>query len=409
MLKKLRRKIILTNMGLVSFVLLIALFVICLRTNSSDTEYLYQGLRQAVDFSLKPAASPVSIGAIRNGDEEPPVAHTPNVVVKLAKDGSLTVLKEDDVSIPEDVLQEVVSLVRSSSSERGKLPGRQLAFYQRTVEEDLIIALGDLSVYTRSLRNTILACVCLFLGGILLFFFISLWLSSLAVKPIERAWQQQKQFIADASHELKTPLTVILANNNIICAHKNETVAQQEQWLHSTAEEAAQMRKLIDQMLLLAKSDASELAPQLLPVDCSELIEEQLLYLEPVAYERNVRLDTELAPHVVLESDRAMLQRLTTILTENAIKYSTPGMAVTVRLIQSHGVRLTVHNYGSPIPAEDLPHIFDRFYRSDKARSTSGYGLGLAIAHTIITQLHGKLSVESSEEAGTTFTAEFRT
>ena len=214
--------------------------------------------------------------------------------------------------------------------------------------------------------------------------------------------------MADASHDLKTPLTVIMANNKIVSAHKQETVAQQEQWLRSTAEEAQHRRELIDQMLQLARTDAGQQRVELRPVNCSELVEAQALCFEPVAYERDVTLETRLQSHVMLNSDPQLLQQLTAILVDNAIKYSAPGRPVVICLEQSGSVRLSVHNDGTPIPAEDLPHIFDRFYRSDKARASSGYGLGLSIARSIAQTLHGTLNVKSSEAAGTTFTAEFR-
>lgn len=409
MLKKLRRKIIWINMALVSVVLLAALTLVCLRSSRSSTDQLYRSLDQAISFALKPEKPTVTISrGQKTGGDRLPVAQLPSVVVTVDEDGTATVLEENSISLSDQLLQESVALAMASPLQCGKLPQMKLVFSKRPFQEGYILALGDLSAANTSLRNTVLVCAALFLGGTLVFFFISLWLSSIAVRPIAAAWQQQKQFVADASHELKTPLTVIMANNNIISAHKSETVEQQDQWLRSTAEEADYMRQLIDQMLLLAKSDAGKLAIELRPVDFSELLEEQLLYLEPVAYERNVRLDAALAPHVALDSDPVLLQHLSVILLENAIKYSPPGQTVSVHLTGGHTARLTVHNCGTPIPPEDLPHIFDRFYRSDKARSTNGHGLGLAIAQSIAGNLRGKLSVESSEEAGTTFTAEFR-
>lgn len=409
MLKKLRRKIILINMGLVSFVLLAALTVICLQINRSNTENLYNGLQQAIDFAMKPEGATMTLGSHPKGEGALPVPQTPNVVVEVSSSGVLTVVEENGVSFSEDLLQKSVAMVLASPEHYGKLSGQNLVFFQKEFRGQTILALGDASSNNASMRNTILACLALFFGGTLVFFFISLGLSSMAVKPIETAWQKQEQFVADASHELKTPLTVIIANNNIVTAHKDETVAQQSQWLRSTAEEAETMRQLIDQMLMLAKSDSGGLVVQRCPVELSNLVEEQLLYLEPVAYERNVRLDAALAPNVTLDSDPALLQHLVAILVENATKYSPPGEAVSIRLTKGHSIRLSVHNFGPAIPEEDLPHIFDRFFRSDKARSSSGYGLGLAIARSITGNLRGKLSVESSEETGTTFTVEFRT
>lgn len=409
MLKKLRRKVILINMCLVSVVLLAALVVICIQMHHNDMEDLYRGLEQAANFALKPDGPVVVLDVERSGDGlKRPVAQSPNVVVTVADNGEVTVLHEDGVSFSDTLLEESVALALKAPETYGKLPRQGLAFYKRDLKGQRVLALGDLSAVTASLQRSILVCIALFLAGTLVFFFISLGLSSIAVKPIDEAWQQQRRFVADASHELKTPLTVIMANNNIVSAHRQETVAQQDQWLRSTAEEAQHMRELIDQMLQLARADAGQQRVELRPVNCSELVEAQALCFEPVAYEREVTLETRLQPQVVLQSDPQLLQQLTAILVDNAIKYSAPGHPVVIRLEQNGVARLSVHNDGAPIPLEDLPHIFDRFYRSDKARASSGYGLGLSIAQSIAQTLHGTLSVKSSEAAGTTFTAEFR-
>ncbi len=408
MLKKLRWKIILINMALVSVVLLAALTVLYIVSSRNSTDMLYRSLDQSISFAMKPEKDTVTLGGSHTAGKLP-VAQLPSVVVSISEDGTLNLLDEDGISLSDELLRESVALALDAPSPFGKLTEQKLAFLRRDAKNGYILALCDLTSSSAFLQKMVLLCAALFLGGTLVFFFISLGLSSIAVKPIAAAWQQQRQFVADASHELKTPLTVIIANNNIISAHKHEMVAQQDQWLHSTAEEANQMCQLIDQMLTLAKYETSEQTIRFRPVDFSDLLEEQILYLEPVAYERRVHLEAALPPHVVLDSDPVMLQHLAVILIENAIKYSPQEQTVAVCLTGGHTVRLTVRNEGPPIPPEDLPHIFDRFYRSDKARSTGGYGLGLAIGRSIAGNLHGKLSVESSEESGTVFTAEFKT
>ncbi len=409
MLKKLRRKMIFINMGLVSIVFLLTLVAICIQTHHNGMEDLYRGLDQAMDFALKPDGPPVVLDMKkRGGGPKRPVAKSPNVVVAIADSGQIKVLLEDGLSFSEPLLEEIVPLALASPGRCGTLHHQKLAFCKRDIMGRRILGLCDLSAVTASLQKTALVSAALFLAGTLVFFFISVGLSSIAVKPIEEAWQRQRRFVADASHELKTPLTVIMANNKIVSAHKQETVAQQAQWLRSTAEEAQHMRVLIDQMLQLARADAGQQQAALQPVNCSELVEAQVLCFEPVAYEHSVTLETHLQPQVTLISDPQLLQQLTAILIDNAIKYSAPDCPVVIRLEQAGVTRLSVHNGGTPIPPEDLPHVFDRFYRSDKARASGGYGLGLSIAQSIAQTLHGALSVKSSEADGTTFTMEFR-
>ena len=253
-------------------------------------------------------------------------------------------------------------------------------------------------------------------GGVLLaaslvvIFLISLGLSSLAVKPVKKAWEQQKQFVADASHELKTPLTVILANNNIMMSHKDSTVADERQWLESTEEEAQHMKKLIDQMLFLAKSDAGTSNIELCDVDFSEIAEATTLNFEPVAFEKQIMIDSEIDSQIVLRGNSLWLNQLSHILIDNAVKYAAPDTTVTIRLKRrENAVEFSVNNLGSVISEEELEHIFDRFYRAEKSRTTKGYGLGLSIAKRITEKMNGRLTAASNETDGTTFTAMFKT
>lgn len=239
-------------------------------------------------------------------------------------------------------------------------------------------------------------------------FFISLALSGLAVKPVKEAWSKQKQFVADASHELKTPLTVILANNNIMISRKNSKIEQEMQWLQSTEEEALHMKKLIDQMLFLAKSDAQNTKPELTNINASEIIEAAALNFEPIAFEKGVLVDCEIEPNVFINSNSTLLTQLSHILIDNAVKYSDNDGKVLIKLKkQNNKLVFSVNNRGNVISKEDLPHIFDRFYRAEKSRTTKGYGLGLSIAKNITSSIGGKISVESNTENGTTFKVEW--
>ena len=295
-----------------------------------------------------------------------------------------------------------------SGSGYGQLDEYGLMFAVRTnAYHSRLIFASNSSVYT-SLINSILISLLLFAGSMAVIFGISLILSNLAVKPVQTAWEQQKQFVADASHELKTPLTVILANNNIMLSHQNATVADERQWLESTEEEANHMKKLIDNMLFLAKSDAGETKVQLSTVDFSEIAEACALNFEPVAFEKEIMTDAQIESGITLNGDATQLNQLAHILVDNAVKYADPGTTVTIRL-QKHGdkVEFSVNNKGTPIPKEDIEHIFDRFYRAEKSRTTKGYGLGLSIARRITEGMNGKILVESNNENGTTFTVRF--
>ena len=247
-------------------------------------------------------------------------------------------------------------------------------------------------------------------GSLVVLFIISVLFSGWTMRPMREAWDRQRQFIADASHELKTPLTVMLMNNSIISAHPEETVAQQQKWLDSSAEEGARMKKLIGDMLYLARSDAARTAPVLTDFSLSDAVWNRILPFESAAYEKGVELESSVAPDLTVRGDEEQVKQLLGILLDNAVKYAGEKGRVDV-VLEKSGERavLSVKNTGDPIPAEDIPHIFERFYRSDKsrARTEGGYGLGLAIASTIAETNKIKLSVQSSAEKGTVFTATF--
>ena len=184
----------------------------------------------------------------------------------------------------------------------------------------------------------------------------------------------------------------------------------EKQWLESTEEEAQHMKKLIDQMLFLAKSDAETAQVELSDVDFSSIVEGTSLNFEPIAFEKEVFLDLEIESGIVLHGNSMQLNQLAHILIDNAVKYSEKQGVVKICLSnKGDKIEFSVNNKGNVISPEDLEHIFDRFYRAEKSRSTKGYGLGLAIAQSIVQSMNGKLTAESDAENGTTFTAEFKT
>ena len=227
----------------------------------------------------------------------------------------------------------------------------------------------------------------------------------MAIAPIEKAWEQQKQFLADASHDLKTPLTVILANNNIITSHPNESVESQMKWIESTSEEASRMTELVNKMLELAKGEETKEELRIGEVDLSELVENSILQFEVVAFEKNVTIESGIQPNMIARTHPSTFSKVLEILFDNAIKYSEENSKISIALYQSgKKIYFTINNKGEYISQEDLPHIFERFYRTNKERNIDGHGLGLSIAKKKCDMMGCKLTVESNEYDGTTFT-----
>ncbi len=259
-------------------------------------------------------------------------------------------------------------------------------------------------------RTFLINCFLLFLVALVLFFLLSLYLSRLALKPVEKAWQQQNQFIADASHELKTPLTVILANLDILSSHEDRTIQDQSKWLNNTKEEASRMKQLVENLLFLARSDAgviNDVIHSNTLVDFSNLVLKSTLIFESIAFENKVAMANEIENDIILNGCESQLKQVVSILLDNACKYAEKNGTIFIELKKSnHLAVLAVRNSGEVISPIEQTHIFERFYRTDKSRvrKEGGYGLGLSIAKTIIEHHKGKISVVSDPSDGTIFT-----
>ncbi len=256
------------------------------------------------------------------------------------------------------------------------------------------LAFVDMSMEQAMLREMMGSY--LLIGGIALLLLLAaaVLLSWWATRPVERAWRQQRQFLSDASHELKTPLTVILSNAEMLESTPLED--RPARWADNIRSEARRMKQLVEEMLTLARADSMTAAAVLGDVSLSEAAEDCVLAFEPVAFEAEKALECRLAEEVCVLGDGEKLRRLVSILLDNAIKYGAPGGAVSLALERrDRQAVLTVSNPGE-IPAEHLPRLFERFYRVDASRGEqSGFGLGLSIAGAIAREHKGALRAES--------------
>lgn len=284
------------------------------------------------------------------------------------------------------------------------------AIYYRSGSSPFRIAIASTDYIVQSVLRLGLVLLAIWLGAMLLFLAISIQLSAIAARPMEEAMQREKQFVADASHDLKTPLSVILANNAILAENLDVPVGSLSRWLDSTQAAAKRMQQLISQMLTLADVERPDVPIALERVDLASLAMRSALELESLAYEKNITLDTELPEECFVRGDSEYFLRIVSSLLENALKYEPEGGRVLLRLIQEKKKTLLfVQNFGTQIPQEDLPHVFDRFYRSDKSRQndSDSFGLGLAITRQMIQRLGGDISAASSPEEGTIFRVTF--
>ena len=296
MIKRLRRKFILINLLLVGLVLAVV-FILFVGANvrrlagQSDA-----ALRLALSWQEGEGPPRFEIGGPPPEEREPDGAHRFSLIpvfVVTVKDGAITGLNDGgQVDVSEETAAEAVKQAQSSGASQGVLRELRLRFLvERRPDGELRIAFADLGWETASLRNLSLLSLLVWALAMVGLFFVSLVLSSVALRPAERAWQQQRQFVADASHELKTPLTVILANTGLVLSHPEDTVAAQSKWLEYTHDEAEQMKELVDDLLFLAKSDAARQPAARAETAMSEVALGCLLPFESVAFEAGVALD----------------------------------------------------------------------------------------------------------------------
>ncbi len=404
MIKKLKRKFVLINMCLVTAVLLIvfaALFVSTWRSSRSEAVRTLTRVLDERGFEndLRPEIG--SAHSERNG-------FLPVFCVQLNENGDVLTIISSGVNVSDEIIAEAVQTVADSGESSGTIKSLALSYDTRQTELGLKIAFVDITNQQQRIRSFLFSSVLIGALSILAIFLISELLAGLAVKPVERSWQQQQQFVADASHELKTPLTVILANLSILSSHRSKSVASQQKWLDSTHDEAVQMKKLVDDLLYLAKSDAQQSPFVAAEFNCSDALWDALLPFESLAFEKGVTLESDIAPDVYLCGDESQFRQLATILIDNALKYCGEQGRAMVTLQANDGATLKVSNSGATIPAQDIPHLFDRFYRVDSSRSREqgGYGLGLAIAKSIA-ERHGAHISVSSQSGSTVFCVEF--
>lgn len=397
MIRRLRWKFVLINMLLVTGMLaaICAFFITSTRESlRADSESVLQRVISETETPSWPGFGESAVSL-------------PYFTVVVRPNGGAYITSSQFYSLDDpDTILAAVNAAFDQQESQGYLEQYHLRYLREPTAEGWRLAFVDVSYESSALRRAVWNTVTVGLAALGLFFVASIFLARWAVRPVEKSWDQQRQFVADASHELKTPLTVILSNADLLTEQQEAPPDKRRRWSENIQAGGRQMGTLIEQLLLLARSDSGQTtAAHFQPVDLTDLVQTAALMFEPVAFEagKGLELEDPGEPLTVL-GDREKLKRLLDILLDNAVKYAAPGGVILLAL-RREGRRavLSVTNPGAPIPKEELEAIFHRFYRADQARSTQGFGLGLAIARTIAQEHRGKLWAESQEEGYNTF------
>jgi len=400
MIRKLRRKFVAICMALVAAILAVVFLLVYMAFQRNLENLSQQVLHRVIqeEFSLPGSGHLLQDGILFGRDRVALPYFTVSIWRETAYVTGGTYANLEDTGI----LQEILTDCMSQNTAQGTIDSYHLRYLRQDNGLYEKLAFVDMSMEEAMLRNMMASYLMIALTALLLLFGVSVLLSRWATRPVEKAWAQQKQFLSDASHELKTPLTVILSNAELL--ESAGLPDKPADWVDNIRSEAGSMRVLVDEMLTLARGDNMAAEAPKTDVSLSDVAYDCVLAFEPVAFEAGKPLQEEIAPDVTVTGDADKLRRLISVLLDNAIKYGAHGGTITLTLQKTdRQALLTVSNPGNPIPPEQLSHLFERFYRADASRGEkAGYGLGLSIAAAIAAEHRGTLRAES-DAASTRF------
>ncbi|MHA6531731.1 sensor histidine kinase [Paenibacillus sp. BAC0078] len=420
MFKKLRNRFLIVNLTTISVIMLIAFTSIYVYTYQNVQSDINMTLHRIADYQQKgpgdtgrpgtdkgstPPKGGKDSGLMEGGN--PPPERSVSFMLRADKDGNLV---ETDSKFTMDnefytaALKEALSIDKDIG--RFTLDDSRWIFTVKHTTDGSMIVFLDITAQQKILTNLIYTFTAVGLLMLIILYFTSRFFANRSITPVREAFDKQKQFIADASHELKTPLTIINTNADVLLSNSDDTIRNQAKWLQYIKSETERMTRLTNDLLYLTEMDDSRTGMIHSKFNMSDAVENIILTMEAVIFEKNISFDYNIEPELSVQGNSEQIKQVVMILLDNAVKYTNPKGAVTISLKKQHNdVLLSVTNTGEGIAAEHLTRIFDRFYRTDtsRARKQGGYGLGLAIAKSIVEQHKGKIYAKSVAGESTTF------
>lgn len=322
--------------------------------------------------------------------------------VILRNDKIVKIINENDEKYSDEEIYKYALNINKSNKKNGSIG--DLVYGIRNMKEGKIITFMDNSIANKSLRNMLMLSLLIGFLALVCAYIISKKISLWIVRPIEDAFNKQKQFISDASHELKTPLAVICANADIL-----ESEVGKSKWLNYIQNEVESMDKLVNNLLCLAKMEKENQNNETVVFNMSKTVLGATMVFESLAYEQGIELLDDIDDNLNIRGNSEEIKQLLFILIDNAIKHTKKNGQIIVSLKKNkNNIILKVKNMGDPIPKNEEEKIFERFYRRDESRNRDSkrYGLGLAIGKSIVEKHNGKIKV-SWEDGFTIFTIIF--
>ena len=382
-MNKLRNKIFYTVLGILTVALLGFLLVFNIQNYSEQRD----NVRRNLNFNSMPTKNPPGMFN-RN------IRFMDSNIVTVRLDSNDNIIEIYDYSneqiSSEEVKKSVQEILNVENKEKEHIGLLYFDKYSYSYRAGESLVIYDNNNVRNNLMTVFKNSLVFFLVLELIFIAIAKLISNWISKPVEEAFDKQKDFIADASHELKTPLAVITAS-----AEALEKNPKEKKWLTNIKNESDRMNNLIIDLLDLAKTENGNI--ELTLGNLSKAVELSALTFEGIAFEKNIKMDYHIDPNINMKMNENTIKQVIEILLDNAIKHSKEKGKIEVKLTETNNIELTVSNLGEPIPKGEEEKIFDRFYRVDKSRNRNEnrYGLGLAIAKNIVTLHKGTIKAYS--------------
>lgn len=418
MTKQLRYRIMFTMMLLLSIIFISIIVVINIWIDTDNQNDADDNLRTLMqneikpelskkdsetdsEESLPPSSDPDKTPPDNKGMAEPDLERHKEIAIShfiLAKYSSSQRLISMENTLSDSISEEEIEKYCEEILASGKLHGtiHHLRYSAHKNSDSVVIGFLDYAAAEKSMQSLLMISVILGVVGLLAFGFLSYVLSGLMVRPVEDAFEKQKQFISDASHELKTPITVILSNSELL----EDQIGENKQ-LSYIKKECDQMHHLVTSLLTLTRLEQAPYTDAQKNIFVlSDALLERVLPFESIAFEKGIIMQEEIAPDVAFYGVKEQIQQVATILIDNALTHTPQGGRIDITLQRTpHHILFTVSNTGEAIPESERDKLFERFYRADQARHRADghYGLGLSIAKTILNHHKGQIRVECKD------------